>query len=234
VVSVSRGLEARLVAEVLEYHPSGAPSRLRFGNGIEETYAFDPNRYWLQQISGGPLQLTYTHDGVGNVLSITDGRADFNQSFAYDNVNRLRQVFGWAANEYQYDALGNRTWKAGPTVTYTYDATTKRLTSVTGNAQLPEVGSYSYDAVGNLVTDPSGTYTYTPFNMLETATVGGRTATYRYDGDNQRAMRILPERTDFFYYGLSEYALDAGASEARWVRDYLYLGGRLVGSASRR
>jgi len=42
-------------------------------------------------------------------------------------VNRLRQVFGWAANDYQYDALGNRTTKASPAVTYTYDPTTKRL-----------------------------------------------------------------------------------------------------------
>jgi YD repeat-containing protein len=232
--SVSRGLEARLVAEVLEYHPSGAPSRLRFGNGIEETYTFDPNRYRLQQISGGPLELTYTHDGLGNVLSITDARSGFNQSFAYDNVNRLRQVWGWAANEYQYDALGNRTAKAGPAVTYSYDPTTKRLNSVSGNVQIPEVGSYGYDAVGNLTTDPSGSYTYTPFNMLETATVGGTTATYRYSGENQRAVRVLPQRIDFFYHGLSEYALDAGATEARWVRDYLFLGGRLVGSASRR
>lgn len=105
---------------------------------------------------------------------------------------------------------------------------------MSGNAQVPEVGSYAYDGVGNLLTDPSGTYTYTPFNLLETATVGGRTTTYRYGGDNRRALRVLPDRTDFFYHGLSEYALDAGALEARWVRDYLYLGGRLAGSLSRR
>lgn len=46
------------------------------------------------------MQLTYTRDGVGNVQAITDARPEYNQSFAYDNVNRLRQVFGWAANEF--------------------------------------------------------------------------------------------------------------------------------------
>jgi YD repeat-containing protein len=56
VTSVSRGAEPRLVAQVLDYHPSGRPSRLRFGNGIEETYTFDPGRHWLQEIAGGPVQ----------------------------------------------------------------------------------------------------------------------------------------------------------------------------------
>ena len=237
--SVTRGLERRMVAEILEYHPSGSPARLWFANGIEETYTYDANRYWLNQISGGPIQLTYTHDGVGNVQSIADGRPQFNQSFTYDGVNRLRQVFGWAANDYQYDTLGNRTSKASPAVTYAYDAVTKRLTTATGNAQIPEVGTYSYDGSGNLIGDPSGTYTYTPFNMLETATVGGMTATYRYDGNNERKVRIMPNETVLFYHGLgdallSEYSRRAGEPEGHWVRDHLYLSGRPVASVSRR
>jgi YD repeat-containing protein len=240
VTSVLRGRDQILVAQVLDYHPSGAPARLRFANGIEETYAFDPNRYWLQQITGGPLQqLTYTHDGVGNVTAIADARPDFNQSFEYDQVNRLAVVTGRGANTYTYDALGNRTSKALPAVTYTYDAATKRLASVTGNAQMPEVGTYLYDAAGNLTSDPSGTYTYTPFNMLETATVGGTTTTYRYDGQNTRTLRVAPDRTDYFYHGagsatLSEYARLAGDTYARWVSDYIYLGGRVVAATTRR
>jgi len=237
--SVTRGLERRMVAEVLEYHPSGAVARLRLANGIEEVFTYDANRYWLRQISGGPVQLAYTYDGVGNVQSITDARPQFNQSFTYDRVNRLRQVFGWAANDYQYDALGNRTSKAAPAVTYTYDSATKRLTTVAGNAQIPEVGAYGYDGAGNLTSDPSGTYTYTPFNMLETATVGGQTATYRYDGNNERKVRLLAGETVLFYHGLgqallSEYARRAGEPEGHWVRDHLYLAGRLVASVSRR
>jgi YD repeat-containing protein len=237
--SVTRGLDRRMVAEILEYHPSGSPASIRFANGVEETYSYDPNRYWLQQISDGPVQLAYTHDGVGNVQSITDTRPQFNQTFTYDHVNRLRVVSGWAANEYQYDALGNRTTKASPGVAYTYDPATKRLTTVSGNAQIPEVGTYSYDDVGNLRTDPSGSYTYTPFNMLETATVGGRTATYRYDGNNERKARLMSDETVFFYHGLgaallSEYTRRAGDTEGHWVRDHIYLAGRPVASVSRR
>lgn len=58
-----------------------------------------------------------------------------------------------------------------------------RTTAPSAAAPLP------HNDVGNLVTDPSGSYTYTPFNRLETATVGGRTATGPYGGDNGRAMR---------------------------------------------
>lgn len=101
------------------------------------------------------------------------------------------------------------------------------------------MGTYSHDTVGNLTGDPSGTYTYTPFNMLETATVGGRTATYRYDGNNERKARLMPDETVFFYHGLgtallSEYARRIGETEGRWVRDHIYLAGRLVASVSRR
>lgn len=234
---MAQGPSAAIVAQVLEYHPSGAPARLRFGNGIEETYAYDPHRYWLREIAGVPLGLTYGRDGAGNVTSIEDVRQEFSQTFTYDNLNRLRTVAGWGPNQYQYDALGNRTAKALPPVTYTYDPSTKRLTTISGAAQIPEVGQYAHDAVGNLTSDPWGTYTYTPFNLLETATVAGTTAVYRYDGDNQRKMRVLPERTDFFFHGagalLSEFTREGGSAEARWARDYIYLGGRLVGAVSR-
>jgi YD repeat-containing protein len=238
VTSITRGPNAVLVAQVLDYHPSGAPGRLRFANGIEETYAYDPFRYRLQQIGGGPLQLTYGYDGVGNVVSIADGRPQFNQTFGYDTLNRLRWVAGWAPNEFQYDPLGNRTSKSLPAVTYNYDPASKRLTSVSGAAQLPEAGQYVHDAVGNLTSDPTGTYTYTPFNLLETATVAGQAVTYRYDGHNQRRVRVLGDRTDFFVQGLgnrllSEYTQPAGAAEASWVRDYLYLGSRVVAALSR-
>jgi hypothetical protein len=68
--------------------------------------------------------------------------------------------------------------------------------------------------------------------------VAGQTVTYRYDGDNQRRVRVLGDRTDFFVQGLgnrllSEYTQPAGAADASWVRDYLYLGSRVVAALSR-
>ena len=115
-------------------------------------------------------------------------------------------------------------------MTYTYDPSTLRLASALGGV---ESGSYSYDSNGNLEVDPSGTYTYTPFNLMETATVGGTTTTYRYDADNRRALRIGPSGTRLFVKGsgavLSEFVLP-GAGAADWRRDYVYLGSRLLAS----
>jgi YD repeat-containing protein len=120
-------------------------------------------------------------------------------------------------------------------IAYTYNGQ-NRLASVSGHAQNGESGSYTYDPSGNLTVDGRGAmYTYTAFDMLDTATVAGVPTTYRYDGDNLRKLRVGSTGTTFFIQGtggqlLSEYAQPAGASAAQWVRDYVYLGSRLVAS----
>ena len=180
--------------------------------------------------------MTYVHDDVGNVETITDTTGGFTQGFAYDAIDRLTTVTGLGANSFTYDDTGNRKTKQNPQVTYTYNSTTKRLDSASGPTPNPEVGSYHYDPAGNLEDDPSGTYTNTPFNMVQTARVGGTTTTYRYDGDQRRTVRIGPLGTDYFVYGqqgelLSEIKKPQGQSAA-WARDYIYLGGRLVAALS--
>ena len=225
-----------LVAQVLAYHPSGALKQLQLGNGITETFDYHVQRYWLTRVSGGPLDVTYGHDGVGNVTTLVDNRPGFNQTFAYDAIDRLRFVTGFGTNEYRYDELGNRTFKANPQVTYTYDPVTKRLITASGPTPNPEIGSYQYTgdagAAGNLTQDPSGSYSYTPFNMLETAAVGGTSSTYRYDADNVRCAREGSSATDFFYGDTRVFSEFRRLTSTAWVRDYIYLGTRLVASVS--
>jgi YD repeat-containing protein len=231
-VSRTEGQSSLLVAEVLSYHPSGAIKQLKMGNNIIEDFAFDPNRYWLTTISGGPLSLLYTYSPVGNVNTIVNGNdASRNQQFTYDNIDRLSTVSGFGATSFSHDALGNRTSKSAPNVAYAYDPATNRLASATGPTGNPEIGSYGYDASGNMTGDPSGTYTYTPFNMLQTATVGGAATTYRYDGDNLRAMRVSGGTTSYLIHGPGGQLLSEWKA-ADWERDYIYLGSRLVASVT--
>lgn len=224
------------VADVLEYHPSGAVKRLRMANGIEETFSYDTHRYWLSGISGTPLSVAYGHDAVGNVKTVTDTTPNvgYTQSFDYDAVDRLERITGYGAADFTYDALGNRLTKSSPAVNYTYHTTTKRLSSASGAMPNPEVGNYTYDNAGNMTTDPSGIYTHTPFNMLEVATInlvggGQRVTTYRYDGDNLRKVRIVDGSTEYFIHGPSGQLLSEYRG-SEWRRDYIYFGGRLVAS----
>jgi YD repeat-containing protein len=221
-----------LLAEALDYHPSGAISRLRLGNNIIEDFGFHPQRYWPESISGGPVRLNYTYQPVGNIERIDNLTSSaFSQQFTYDRLDRVKLVTGFGPAFHQYDALGNRTWKDA--VEYRYHASTKRLTEVVGAQPNPEVGLYFYDPDGATQIDPSGTYTYTPFAMLETAQVGSATTTYLYDGDNIRKVR-LGAAAEFFFHGRNNELLSEWRGPHGQVptprRDYVYLGSRLVAS----
>ena len=101
------------------------------------------------------------------------------------------------AQSHQHDALGTRTSKTanGATTSYAYSAQ-NRLASTSG----AEAGSFAHDSNGNLTSDATGQYTYTPTNMLETATLPGVVYTYRYDGDNQRAIKMRGSGASITYY----------------------------------
>ena len=227
------------LAQVNSFHPSGAIQQLEYNNGIVENFEIDDARLWTAHISGGPLDLTYDYYANGNVKSITDPRPGFSQTlFEYDNVDRLTGVTGFGQRSYTYDTLGNRKTQTTPagTTNYSYDPATNRLESVSGPIEndIP-----IYRPNGNLETSLGFTFTYTPFNLVETATrqVNGapRTERYRYDGDG---IRIIKEPAgspiEVSNHGLTGQLLSEftrlSSTELEWKKDYVYLGSRLVAS----
>lgn len=109
-------------------------------------------------------------------------------------------------------------------VTYTYQASTLRLLSQ--NSQ-----TFGYDDAGNMTAAGSNTFTYTPEHQMDTATVGGVTTTYGYDGDGWRATTSRPERVSDYLRGpggelLAEVHNPGTPIVAR--RDYIYAGSRLL------
>ena len=221
-------------ADMFSYHPSGAPSSFRVGNGKTRSFTYD-NRYRIQTLStGGSLDLTYSgYDGVGNVGSITEStRSGMNQSFGYDGLDRLTTANGsWGSGAFTYDPRGNRLSKSlYGSVTYDYNPQ-EWLSSATGGS---ETDSFTYDANGNLKTSSGRSYTYTPENMLETAIVGGVTTTYRYDGDNIRKLKTGAGTPRYFVHGpgnqvISEYE-ELCPGQLQRVRDYVHAGTRQIAS----
>ena len=207
-------------ARSFSYHPSGATASFTAGNGKVHTQTFT-SRYWPDLVSSGAVSLDYGYDNAGNVTSINDTRG--NQTYGYDNVDRILAASGqWGSGSFAYDAAGNRTSKtvAGASTTYTINSTTGRLTSASG----AEPASYGYDANGNLTNDGRA-YTYVPTNMLETAA----DVTYRYDGDELRKVKTpAGGPSEYFIHGQGGAILSQMASPSCSIKDYVYLGGRLL------
>ncbi len=226
----TRGLE---FANTFIYRPSGALASYTSGNGIVNTVAYNDNTEQPTHIisTGGVMDLTYGYDAAGNVTSITDTRQGQSASYTYDFLNRLQTANGsWGSLTYGYDIVSNRTQSTlnnTPTTTYSYSPTTDRLLSSTNGQQYE---GFFHDLDGRLTQDGRiQTYTYTPQNLVETATTwSGALNTYRYDADGQRVLKIAGSETSRTYIvnELSEFSTEGGP--IRWTVDYVSAGSRLL------
>lgn len=225
--------DVQTYADQFTYHPSGGVASYRAGNTLIHSTFYHPKRYWPEDVKPGAalLNLHYIYDHAGNVRTITDTRPSMKQSFLYDEIDRMTTANGaWGTGSFEYTATGDRKTKiiAGAKTTYTYGLATNRLLSASG----AEPDQITYDDNGNTTKDRLGLYTYNQVNLMETATTGGVTTTYRYDGDDLRTLKIAPDKTSYYLHGPSGQILTelekVGAGPTNPVRDYLYAGSRLI------
>ena len=117
------------------------------------------------------------------------------------STNRTSQVGPNGAETYTLDALGRLTSATIPgqgTTTYTYDANGNRLTQVNGatatnftyddtdQLTLEGTASYTYDNAGNKTARGASTYAWDWRGRMTSATVGGTTTSFTYDGNDVR------------------------------------------------
>jgi RHS repeat-associated protein len=125
----------------------------------------------------------YTHTNKGTPV------AALNQTFGYDNLNRLTSgTIGATGTSYSYDATGNRTSKTigGTTYANTVDATSNKFT------QTQDVGgttNVQYDAAGHMTSDGTNTYTYNDRGRMSSATTPSDPVSFLYNGLNQRVSK---------------------------------------------
>jgi YD repeat-containing protein len=227
------GPAGRVYASDVAYHPSGAPTFYRSGNGIQNTLSYDA-RGRVAAITAAGFHVTYGYDRRGNVLTTSglNGSWSHNQSFTYDGVSRLIAANGtYGQRVFGYDAAGNRISTHNTQYMYSGNRLICRWVGI-----CDPFWTYSYDAVGNTLGDERGRYTYTPRNMIETAQLHGLVTTYRYDEDDLRILKRWTDKTHFYVHGtggqlLTELEALPNGSTA-WLQDYVYLGTRLLATLS--
>jgi YD repeat-containing protein len=214
----------QVYASTFDYHPSGAVKKFQSGNNVVTEIGYDRKRYWVNDIKVGSLRhFAYSlYDFVGNIMQIDETRAgvNMNQSFTYDNVDRLASASGsYGYNTFTYDAHGNRQ----DDMVYNQQ-NPFRLESFNGL-------SVTYDNNGNLTLGPGVQYDYVRGSVLERAVVNGTATHYRYDADDWRVKKdVTGGATTYFVRGpngqlLTEWRNSSPNAE---VRDFIYAGSRLI------
>ena len=162
------------------------------------------------------LNVSYTYDDVGNILTMTLGDVTYN--YTYDSLNQLIRVTdGTNVETYTYDNAGNITSKTINGVTYDY---------VYGNSDWKDLlteydgDSITYDAIGNPLAYRDGMSFTWIGRQMNTVTVNGATTRYTYDMDGIRTKKVVNGvTTEYFLNGTTILAEKTGNDIIWYIYD---------------
>ena len=246
LVKAGATTRVELLSEI-QYHPSGAVQSWKWGNHSDAV----PNRYIREfdlsgritrlplgnVLNGGTIR-SITYDAAGRIIKTEhvgtglagDLAASLNQSYAYDERDRLTHFVGNGTTaRYQYDASGNRTQLAygGKTFLNAISSTSNQLQKITGPSSSKTNG---YDAAGNLSTDGTINYIYNARGRLQLAQSGTVTGSYRHNGLDQRALKIVktssanvPGETTHFIYSEHGQLIGEYESNGMLIEESIYI-----------
>ncbi|MEZ4527771.1 MAG: RHS repeat-associated core domain-containing protein [Desulfobacterales bacterium] len=184
------------------YQPFGPVSAMTMGN-LPVTRTFD-QRYQVSGIAAGTvMNRTYTHDGAGNVKSISgitkppvaSGTTDYSIP---SGSSRLSGSTGKTAKTYTYDNAGKITSDGVRTFTYNQNG---QLIRVTAGASV--IAEYAYDG----------------FSRRVKKTAEGRTVLYHYDYDGNLISETDGEGSplrDYVYLYGQPVAMKLYGEQAGW------------------
>lgn len=193
-------------ASNFSYNSDGRILNYTNGNDVMMAYTYDPYNRSLTTIKADQtktptslLNLSYTYDKVGNVLTRTDGKNTPNsQSYTYDALNRLTSfTVNSVTSTFEYDRINNITLKDGKT--YTYDTTHPHFVATFGT------NTYTADANGNTIQRIKNgilrTMSWDAENRLTKITDGGvDIATYSYDAARQRTIETSQTKKTYYFF----------------------------------
>lgn len=221
------------VVTSVKYRPFGAISSMAYGNGLTRSKPrdLDDRLQAIYTLNGatGIQNPTYTYNVNNQITKITNGvNSAATQTYGYDYLDRLTSVGATNANQgISYDSNGNRTshtW-GGLTDLYATPAGNNMVSAVTG----PRPKSFAVNADGNITSNAGASYTYSPFNRLDTVTKSGTTSSYVVNAQGQRVLKLAPSHGNYRYVYSGQNSLLAEYKDNTNVwTNYLYFEGELV------
>ena len=205
------------------------------GNGVVANQSFDPKTGRLLSVGAGfqngVENLTFTYDGLGNLVGRSDGNGSFSETFTYDPLNRLTSAAistgTYPAKNFAYDPIGNLTSKSD-VGTYTYPTPgAAQPHAVTGIGAGTIATSFSYDANGNQTAGLGRSITWTSYNKPAAITQGSRTLSFLDDPNHQRFQQVTPQGTTLYFDSFGAHA-EFMPGSGQW-NEYLKVGNVLVG-----
>ena len=166
--------------------------------------------------------LSYGYDKFGNLASWKDNLRNLEETFHYDKMNRLTDIYlGTTHSQIVYDPLGRMTDKQADGQAVFADAD---FTGVSGQPARPHAMKSAATAEGvfPLATQEIA---YTGFDKVKTIAEGGSTLAYTYGYDQQR-IRMVENVGDITrtkdYVGVCEYITeDDGENTTEKTLTYL-------------
>ena len=192
-IGLTRTSQARqIVVNNVTYAAFGPATGWTYGNGrqLQRPLDLDYRPQAVHDPAAGGLSLGYGYDPVGSITELKNGAgSSVLAKYAYDALGRLTQTqdgtTGTPIETYAYDATGNRTalTTSAGTASYTYPATSHRLTAVDGEAR-------NHDAAGNTTSIGSKTFTYSDANRMSAVKQGDAVLeSYSYNHRGERVLR---------------------------------------------
>ena len=166
--------------------------------------------------------LSYGYDKFGNLASRKDNLRNLEETFHYDKMNRLTDIYlGNTHSQIIYDPLGRMTDKEADGLAVFANAS---FAAAQGQPAQPHAMKSAETAEG-VFPPESQTITYTGFDKVKTIAEGGNTLAYTYGYDQQR-IRMVENVGDITrtkdYVGVCEYITeDDGENTTEKTLTYL-------------
>jgi len=201
---------ANVYVQDTTYSAKGQMKVIQYGNSTQTNYTYGQDlrlaQIYTQKTGSTVLQnLNYIFDKNGNVTTLTDNLKSNIRTFNYDDLNRLTEAYnvpapggGFSTFTYQYDSIGNMTYKSDVGVmSYGYNAGPHALTGAGGY-------TYQYDVNGNMTVGKNKTLAYDTENRLLEVNESGTITTFVYDGDGGRVKKTTSSGTTTYIGSLFE------------------------------
>ena len=217
-------IDGQPVASGITYHPFGGVKSFTLGNGQTWSNSLDQDGRVVDYTLGG-VSYTIAWDAANRITGITSDNPATDQSFGYDNLDRITGFASTSRSQaFAYDLTGNLLAKADVVnstqtdTTYSIDPASNRMTGITNLG----IG-YSFDAAGNRTGDGRITYAYNQRGRMNQVRIvnGATTTTFNYliNGVNLRVRKtgpssVVPQGTRVFVYD----------DQARLIGEYDNLG----------